>query len=91
MSPRLIAWHGERATTSWARPRGAAADSDEGCAAAGDGAAAEGRGAISLVVDRTGSGLRNQDPTLLRALLPPLTRNYPYSLHKARAHIALGG
>ena len=42
-----------------------------------------GRGAITIVVDRTGSGLRNQDPALLKELLPPLTRRFPYSLHCA--------
>ena len=28
-------------------------------------------------------GVRNQDPRLLRFLLPPLIRHYPASLHKA--------
>ena len=72
---RLIAWHGERATATWAAPPGG-----------GDGGGAEGaagRGCVALIVDRTGSGLRNQDPTLLRALLPPLTRHFPYALHRA--------
>ena len=45
--------------------------------------AAAGRGCVALIVDRTGSGLRNQDPALLRALLPPLTKHFPYALHRA--------
>ena len=67
----LIAWQGERATTTWR-----AADGN-------DDAESPGRGAVTLIVDRTGSGLRNQDPTLLRELLPALTRHFPYSLHRA--------
>jgi len=78
---RLIAWHGERATTEWARQqRDGAASEAEANEASGR---AAGRGAITLIVDRQGSGLRNQDPALLRALLPPLTRHFPYSLHRA--------
>ena len=65
---RLIAWHGERATSAWAR--------------AGDGGGA-GRGRVSIIVDRTDSGLRNQDPVLLRYLLPPLITNFPFALHRA--------
>ena len=82
---RLIAWHGERATTSWARRQREQQLSSSGAAASSsaDGAAAEGLGAVTLIVDRRGSGLRNQDPALLRALLPPLTRHFPYSLHMA--------
>ena len=68
---KLISWQGERATTTWAR------------AAGSEGGGADGRGAVSLIVDRTGAGLRNQDPALLRRLLPALTRHYPYSLHRA--------
>ena len=68
-SRRVIqAPHGERATSAWAR--------------AGDGGGA-GRGAVSIIVDRTGSGLRNQDPVLLRYLLPPLVTNFPFALHRA--------
>ena len=66
---KLIAWHGERATTTWARE----------AAERGDG----GTAGVALIVDRRGSGLRNQDPALLRALLPALTKNFPYSLHTA--------
>ena len=39
--------------------------------------------AVAIVVDRTCSGVRNQDPRLLRFLLPPLIRHYPASLHRA--------
>ena len=67
----LIAWQGERATTTWRAAEGK------------DDAESPGRGAVTLIVDRTGSGLRNQDPTLLRELLPALTRHFPYSLHRA--------
>ena len=42
-----------------------------------------GTAGVALIVDRRGSGLRNQDPALLRALLPALTKNFPYSLHTA--------
>jgi hypothetical protein len=83
---RLISWHGERATSTWAAPRvgGDAGDGGGADDGADDGAAgAAGRGCIALIVDRTGSGLRNQDPTLLRALLPPLTKHFPYALHGA--------
>ena len=66
---KLIAWHGERATTTWARE----------AAERGDG----GTAGVALIVDRRCSGLRNQDPALLRALLPALTKNFPYSLHTA--------
>ena len=38
---------------------------------------------MSIVVDRTGSGLRNQDPVLLRYLIPPLIKNFPFALHRA--------
>lgn len=62
---RLISWHGERATSTWAAKAGA------------------GAGAVSIIVDRQGSGLRNQDPALLRVLLPPLTRHFPFALHRA--------
>ena len=77
---RLIAWHGERATLAWAGEQAAAAGQPP---AAGDDLAPPGRGAITIVVDRTGSGLRNQDPALLKELLPPLTRHFPYALHCA--------
>ena len=82
---RLISWHGERATSTWAAPRVGGDGGDGGGADGADGAAgaAAGRGSIALIVDRTGSGLRNQDPTLLRALLPPLTKHFPYALHRA--------
>ena len=65
---RLIAWHGDRATSAWAR------DGD---------ADAEALGKVSIIVDRTGSGLRNQDPVLLRYLIPPLIKNFPFALHRA--------
>ena len=54
---RLIAWHGARATSEWPSD----ADTDK-----------PGHGAVAIVVDRTCSGVRNQDPRLLRFLLPPL-------------------
>ena len=63
---RLIAWHGERATSTWA-----------------SGSTGDGRGCVSLIIDRTGASLRNQDPFLLKELLPPLARHYPHALHKA--------
>ena len=65
---RLIAWHGARATSEWPSDN----DTDK-----------PGHGAVAIIVDRTCSGVRNQDPRLLRFLLPPLIRHYPASLHKA--------
>ena len=65
---RLIAWHGARATSEWPSDN----DTDK-----------PGHGAVAIVVDRTCSGVRNQDPRLLRFLLPPLIRHYPASLHRA--------
>ena len=81
---RLIAWHGERATSTWAAPPdGGDGGGAEGAEGAGGAEGAAGRGCVALIVDRTGSGLRNQDPALLRALLPPLTKHFPYALHRA--------
>ena len=65
---RLIAWHGARATSEWPSDN----DTDKA-----------GHGAVAIIVDRTCSGVRNQDPRLLRFLLPPLIRHYPASLHRA--------
>ena len=65
---RPIAWHGARATSEWPSD----ADTDK-----------PGHGAVAIIVDRTCSGVRNQDPRLLRFLLPPLIRHYPASLHRA--------
>merc|ERR1719409_1306025 len=65
---RLIAWHGARATSEWPSD----ADTDK-----------PGHGAVAIIVDRTCSGVRNQDPRLLRFLLPPLIRHYPASLHSS--------
>ena len=80
---KVISWHGERATTTWAAlPVGDAGDGG-GAEGAGGASSAAGRGCIALIIDRTGSGLRNQDPTLIRALLPPLTKHFPYALHRA--------
>ena len=31
-----------------------------------------------MLVDRIGSGLKNQDPALLRVLIPVLLNHYPY-------------
>ena len=47
------------------------------------GGAGEGVRAVSIIVDRTDAGLRNQDPALLKVLLPALTRHFPFSLHRA--------
>ena len=65
---RLIAWHGARATSEWPSDN----DTDK-----------PGHGSVAIIVDRTCSGVRNQDPRLLRFLLPPLIRHYPASLHRA--------
>lgn len=65
---RLVAWQGSRATSEWPCDRDAHKP---------------GHGTVAIIVDRTGSGVRNQDPRLLRFLLPPLIKHYPSSLQRA--------
>ena len=79
---KVIAWQGARATGPWGGGGGGGGADDD----ADDDR--PGAGKVAIVVDRTGAGLKNQDPKLLRYLLPGLVEHYPSALRAARARRA---
>ena len=69
---RLITWHAERLATA-APPRSAAAAARP----------CQTRGAVTIMIDWRGAGVRNFDPMMLRQLLPVLAYHYPLTLQRA--------